>query len=44
MELYFSLSNNSKYLVPSETLINLSILLKLIRKHLESIKVLYEML
>ena len=37
MESYPSLPNNVKYLVPSETLINPSILSNLIRKDLEQI-------
>ena len=44
MESYFSLPNDTKYLVPSETLIDPSILLNLIPKCLESIKRLHEML
>ena len=44
MKSYFSPPNNIKFLVPSETLIDPSILLNLIRKDLARIKVLYEML
>ena len=44
MKSYFSLPNNTKYLVPSQTLTNPSILLNLICKDLASIKVLHEML
>ena len=39
MESYIILPHNTKYLVPSETLINPPILLNLIRKGLEWIKV-----
>ena len=41
MKSYFSPPNNTKYLVPSVTLINPSILLNLIPKGLASIKVSY---
>ena len=44
MTSYFSGLNNTKYLVPSQTLINLSILSNLIRKGLAPIKLLYGML
>ena len=44
MESYFSLPNNIKCLVPSETLIDPSILLNIIRKDLESVKILYEII
>ena len=44
MESYFSLPNNTKYLVPSYTLINPSILSNLMGKRLAPIKFLYEML
>ena len=42
MESYFQLPNNTKYLVPSKTLIDSSISSKLVRKGL-AIKFLYEM-
>ena len=44
MKSYFSLPNNTKYLAPSKTLINPTILSNLIREGLKSIKLLYGML
>ena len=43
-KLYFSLPNNTKYLVPSKTLIKRSILSNLIHKSLALVKLLYKML
>ena len=43
MKSHLSVPNNTKYLVPSKTLRNLSILSNLIRKSLATIKVLCEM-
>ena len=44
MKSYFSLPNNTKYLAPSKTLINPTILSNLIPEGLKSIKLLYGML
>ena len=44
MKLYILAPNKTKYLVPSKTLINPSILLNLIRKDSAPITLLYEML
>ena len=44
MESYFAITNNTKNLVPSQSLINPSFLSNIIRKRLESIKLFYKML